>query len=62
MTLASEHKQFVALYEAYLVEYETLTAPKGKKAAAARARKNLGEMKKLITPLKKSIQVHKEKM
>ena len=55
------HEQIVSQYEAYLAEHETFES-KGVKAAAARARKALGEMGKLSKTRRGEIQDKKNAM
>ena len=62
MTLSAEHKQLLEAVQQYVEHYDALTAPKGKKVAAARARKQLMEIKKLATALRKSVSEFKDKM
>lgn len=57
----STHEQIVEQYEAYLKESEAFET-KGVKAAAARARKALGEMGKLSKERRKEIQDKKNAM
>jgi len=57
----STHEQIVEQYEAYLKESEAFET-KGVKAAAARARKALGEMGKLSKERRKEIQEKKNAM
>ena len=47
------HEQIMAHYETYLSESESFET-KGVKAAASRARKALGEIKKLVTEYRKA--------
>ena len=58
--MSSIHEQIVAQYEAYLAENEKLEG--GTKAAAARARKALGEMGKLAKAKRAEIQDKKNNM
>jgi len=62
MTLASEHTQLLEAFELYKEHYEALTAPKGKKVSAGRARKQLMVIKKLAHSLRGSISNYKDKM
>lgn len=55
------HEQIVASYEAYLKEHEAWEG-KGVKAAAARARKALGDIGKLTKERRKEIQEKKNSM
>ena len=55
------HEQIVEQYEAYLKEHEAFET-KGVKAAAARARKALGEIGKLAKERRKEIQEKKNGM
>tara|TARA_B100001057_G_scaffold499807_1_gene611891 strand:+ start:1053 stop:1229 length:177 start_codon:yes stop_codon:yes gene_type:complete len=55
------HEDIVAQYETYLKESEAFET-KGVKAAAARARKALGEMGKLSKARRKEIQEKKNSM
>ncbi len=57
----SIHEQIVEQYEAYLGEHEAWET-KGVKAAAARARKALGEIGKLTKERRKEIQEKKNNM
>ena len=57
----STHEQIVEQYEAYLKESEAFET-KGVKAAAARARKALGEMGKLAKSRRAEIQEKKNAM
>jgi len=58
--MSSIHEQIVAQYEAYLAENEKFEG--GTKAAAARARKALGEMGKLAKAKRAGIQDKKNNM
>jgi N-glycosylase/DNA lyase len=51
----NNHEQIVAAYEAYLAEHTKFT-DKGVKAAAARARKALGDLGKLTKERRAEIQ------
>lgn len=51
----TNHEQIVATYEAYLAEHTKFT-DKGVKAAAARARKALGDLGKLTKARRAEIQ------
>ena len=55
------HEDIVAAYEKYIAESEAFET-KGVKAAAARARKALGEMGKLAKERRKEIQEKKNSM
>lgn len=55
------HEQLVAAYEAYLKEHEAWEG-KNVKAAAARARKALGDLGKLTKDRRKEIQDRKNEM
>lgn len=55
------HEEIVAQYEAYLKEHEAFEE-KGVKAAAARARKALGDLGKLTKDRRKEIQDRKNDM
>ena len=55
------HEQIKAQYEAYLAEAESFDT-KGVKAAAARARKALGDLGKLTKDRRKEIQDKKNAM
>jgi len=55
------HEDIVAQYETYLKEHEAFET-KGVKAAAARARKALGEIGKLSKARRKEIQEKKNSM
>lgn len=57
----TNHEQIVAQYEEYLKEHEAFET-KGVKAAAARARKALGELGKLTKERRKEIQEKKNNM
>jgi len=57
----STHDSIVEQYEAYIKESEAFET-KGVKAAAARARKALGEMGKLAKERRKEIQEKKNSM
>ena len=57
----SIHEQIIEQYEAYLKENEAFET-KGVKAAAARARKALGEIGKLTKERRKEIQDKKNNM
>tara|TARA_Y100000389_G_C17309366_1_gene437161 strand:+ start:686 stop:862 length:177 start_codon:yes stop_codon:yes gene_type:complete len=57
----STHDSIVEQYEAYIKESEAFDT-KGVKAAAARARKALGEMGKLAKERRKEIQEKKNSM
>lgn len=59
--MSTIHEQIVAQYEAYLAEAETFDG-KGVKAAAARARKALGEIGKLAKARRAEIQDKKNSM
>jgi len=59
--MSTTHEQIVEQYEAYLKESEAFET-KGVKAAAARARKALGEMGKLSKERRKEIQEKKNAM
>ena len=59
--MATIHEQIVAQYEAYLAEAEVFDG-KGVKAAAARARKALGELGKLAKARRAEIQDKKNSM
>ncbi len=55
------HEQIITAYETYLKESEAFET-KGVKAAAARARKALGEMQKLAKARRAEIQEKKNNM
>jgi len=55
------HQQMVALMEAYIKEHEAFEG-KGVKAAAARARKALGDLGKLTKQRRQEIQTKKNEM
>ncbi len=55
------HEQIVAQYEAYIAENQKFTE-KGIKASAARARKALGEIAKLVKERRKEIQEEKSEI
>ena len=55
------HQQMVALMEAYVKEHEAFES-KGVKAAAARARKALGDLGKLTKQRRQEIQTKKNEM
>lgn len=57
----STHEQIVEQYQAYVQESEAFET-KGVKAAAARARKALGELGKLVKERRKEIQEKKNSM
>lgn len=57
----STHEQIVEQYETYLKEHESFET-KGVKAAAARARKALGEIGKLAKTRRAEIQEKKNNM
>ena len=57
----SLHEQIVEQFEAYVAESQKFEV-KGVKAAAARARKALGEMGKLSREIRKEIQEKKNAM
>ncbi len=59
--MTETHLQIKAMYEAYLVENEAFET-KGVKAAAARARKALGEMGKLAKTRRAEIQDKKNSL
>lgn len=59
--MSTIHEQIVAQYESYLAEAETFDG-KGVKAAAARARKALGEIGKLAKARRAEIQDKKNSM
>jgi len=59
--MATLHEQITEQYEAYLAEAETFDG-KGVKAAAARARKALGELGKLAKARRAEIQDKKNNM
>ena len=59
--MSSIHEQITAAYENYLKESESFDT-KGVKAAAARARKALGEMGKLAKSRRAEIQEKKNSM
>lgn len=59
--MATLHEQIIEQYEAYLAEAETFDG-KGVKAAAARARKALGEIGKLAKARRAEIQDKKNNM
>ena len=59
--MATLHEQIQEQYEAYLAEAETFDG-KGVKAAAARARKALGELGKLTKARRAEIQDKKNNM
>lgn len=59
--MATLHEQIIEQYEAYLVEAESWDG-KGVKAAAARARKALGEIGKLAKARRAEIQDKKNSM
>lgn len=61
MTEQTTHEQIVAHFEAYLAENESFEV-KGVKAAAARARKALGEIGKLAKTRRAEIQDKKNNM
>ena len=52
MSEQSIHEQIVSMYETYIAENEKFEG--GTKASAARARKALGEIKKLVTAYRKA--------
>ena len=56
--MATTHEQIVTAYSAYLAENEKFET-KGVKASAARARKALGEIGKLVRARRKEIQEKK---
>ena len=58
--MSTIHEQIVAQYESYLAENEKFEG--GTKAAAARARKALGELGKLTKERRKEIQEKKNAM
>ncbi len=55
------HEQIVAQFEAYIAENQKFTE-KGIKASAARARKALGEIAKLVKERRKEIQEEKTEL
>ena len=55
------HEQIIEAYESYIKESEAFET-KGVKAAAARARKALGEMQKLAKARRAEIQAKKNNM
>lgn len=55
------HEQIVEQYETYIAENQKFTE-KGIKASAARARKALGEIAKLVKERRKEIQKEKEEI
>ena len=59
--MSSIHEQITAAYENYLKESESFDT-KGVKAAAARARKALGDLGKLTKDRRKEIQEKKNAM
>lgn len=58
----STHEQIIAQYEQYLKEHEAWESEKPIKAAAARARKSLGELGKLTKVRRKEIQEKKNSL
>jgi hypothetical protein len=56
--MMNTHEKMKSLFEEYLAENERFTN-KGVKAAAARARKALGELRKLAGDRRKEIQAEK---
>jgi|TARA_B100001248_G_scaffold261997_1_gene255468 hypothetical protein len=58
----STHEQIIAQYEQYLKEHEAWESEKPIKAAAARARKALGELGKLTKVRRKEIQEKKNSL
>lgn len=57
----SNHEEIVQAFNAYLAEHETFE-DKGVKAAAARARKALGDLGKLTKERRKEIQERKNSL
>jgi hypothetical protein len=61
MTIESDHKKLESFWEEYKQEYDRLVTS-GVKASASRARKALGEFKKLAVEQRKNITEFKDKM